>query len=172
MATDGDGNVWVIDSDGVVRVTTAAAPPSTTSSAGSSGREIALGGDGRMWWADFGGNAIQATTTAGVTTKATDLTSGPQGIAAGPGTQMAFGQPNNLLGRISPGGAPLFTTDTGGDAGLRDRVRPGRRLLGAALPQGQHRPADRRTAATPRRSRCRPARARAGSPRVPATPCG
>ena len=86
MATDGDGNVWVTDSDGVVRVNTAAAPTfDDFIVAGASGREIALGGDGRMWWADFGGNAIQATTTAGVTTKATDLTSGAQGIAAGPG---------------------------------------------------------------------------------------
>ncbi len=45
-------------------------------------------------------------------------------------------------GPIGPAGGAQFTTDTGGDCGLRDRVRPGRRLLGAALPQGQRRPPD------------------------------
>ena len=116
MTADRNGNLWVVDNDGLVKVTL----PNTFLDlpAGAGGREIAQGGDGRMWWADFGGNAIQATTTAGVTTKVTDLTTSPQGIAAGPGTQMAFGQPNNLIGRISPGGAPLFTTDTGGDWGF------------------------------------------------------
>ena len=93
MAADGDGNLWVIDSDGVVKVTTAAAPPSTTGSPAPAAARSPLGGDGRMWWAYFGGGKIQATTTAGVTTKATALTSGAQGIAAGPGNQMAFGQP-------------------------------------------------------------------------------
>ena len=118
MATDRDGNVWVVDTDGLVKVTTAAAPTFDNFTVGAGGREIALGGDGRMWWADFGGSAIQATTTAGVTTKVTDTTAAPQGIAAGPGTQMAFGAPNNLLGRVGPAGGPQYTTDTGGDAGF------------------------------------------------------
>jgi virginiamycin B lyase len=120
MAADGAGNVWVVDGNGVVRVNTAAAPTFDDVPSGAGGREIALGGDGRMWWADFGGSAIQATTTGAVpaTTKVIDTPSAPQGIAAGPGTQMAFGAPNNLAGRISPGGAAQYTTDTGGDWGF------------------------------------------------------
>ena len=31
---------------------------------------------------------------------------------------MAFGAPNNLLGRVGPAGGPQYTTDTGGDAGF------------------------------------------------------
>ena len=117
MAADRDGNLWVIDSDGVTKVTTAAAPTFTEFAAGNSGREIALGGDGRMWWGDFGTSKILATTTAGVTTPEATLTSGYQGIAAGPNGQIVFGQPGLLMGRINPGQAPLMT-NSGGDAGF------------------------------------------------------
>ena len=57
-----------------------------------------------MWWADFGGSAIQATTTGAVpaTAKVTDTTAAPQGIAAGPGTQMAFGAPEQPAGPGRP----------------------------------------------------------------------
>lgn len=117
MAADRDGNLWVIDGDGVTKVTNSAAPTFTEHGAGNSGREIALGGDGRMWWGDFGTNTILATTTAGVTTKTADLSGGYQGIAAGPNGQMAYGQPGTIIGRINPGQAPLPTT-AGGDAGF------------------------------------------------------
>ncbi|HEX5910987.1 MAG TPA: hypothetical protein VFY44_10860, partial [Thermoleophilaceae bacterium] len=122
MATDGAGNVWATDANGVVRINTAPAVPTfdDVTVLGASGREIALGGDGRMWWADFGGSAIQAVTTGAVpaNAKVIDTTAAPQGIAAGPGTQMAFGAPNNLLGRVGPAGGAQYTTDTGGDAGF------------------------------------------------------
>ena len=117
MEADRDGNLWVIDSDGVTRVTTAAAPTFDEFAAGNSGREITLGGDGRMWWGDFGTSKILATTTAGVTTPEATLTSGYQGIAAGPNSQIVFGQPGLLMGRINPGQAPLMT-NSGGDAGF------------------------------------------------------
>ncbi|HYI36525.1 MAG TPA: hypothetical protein VEX39_07970 [Thermoleophilaceae bacterium] len=118
MAADRNGNLWVIDLDGVTRVTTAAAPTFDEFGAGNSGREIALGGDGRMWWGDSNAFKILATTTAGVTTTQTPLTSTYQGIAAGPNNQIVFGQPSNLLGRIDPGKSLKLTTDTGGDAGF------------------------------------------------------
>jgi len=122
MATDGAGNVWATDANGVVRVNTGPAVPTfdDVTVLGASGREIALGGDGRMWWADFGGSAIQATTTGAVpaNAKVIDTDAAPQGIASGPGTQMAFGAPNNLLGRVGPAGGAQYTTDTGGDAGF------------------------------------------------------
>ena len=118
MATDRAGNVWVVDSNGVAKVNTAAAPTFDDVPSGAGGREIALGGDGRMWWADFGGSAIQATTTARRHHQVTDTTAAPQGIAAGPGTQMAFGAPNNLLGRVGPAGGAQYTTDAGGDRGF------------------------------------------------------
>lgn len=120
IAPDRDGNLWVVDSDGLVRVT----PAGTFTDvpvAGSAGRGIALGGDGRMWWADFGGEAIQATqTTAPYTTTkvAPNLGSGLQGIAAGPNNQLAFGLPSNSLGRVGPAGGAQLTTDTGSDAGF------------------------------------------------------
>jgi virginiamycin B lyase len=119
IAPDRDGNLWVITATGLTKV----APTGTKIAdvaAGAGGRDIALGGDGRMWWADFGGSAIQATQTAApyTTTKITDTTTAPQGIAAGPGTQVAFGSPNSLLGRVGPAGGPQYTTDAGADAGF------------------------------------------------------
>ena len=117
MEADRDGNLWVIDSDGVTRVTTAAAPTFDEFAAGNSGREITLGGDGRMWWGDFGTSKILATTTAGVTTpEATP----DQRL---PGHRCRPEQPDRvrpawpLMGRINPGQAPLMT-NSGGDAGF------------------------------------------------------
>ncbi len=120
IAPDASGNLWVVDDlDGLVKVAPTGAKIADVAVAGASGRDIALGGDGRMWWADFGASAIRATETAGNTTaKIADTTAPPQGIAAGPGTQVAFGSPNSLIGRVGPAGGPLYTTDAGADAGF------------------------------------------------------
>ena len=75
---------------------------------------------------------------------------------------MAFGAPNNLLGRVGPAGGPQYTTDTGGDAGFGIVLGQDGAYWAPRFPKdsvGRLTP----TAATPRRSRSRPAPARAAS---------
>ena len=121
MATDGAGNVWPTDANGVVRVNTARRPHlRRLHRRGASGREIALGGDGRMWWADFGGSAIQATTLARCRRPPRSPTR-PRPRRASPPVP-APRWPSARRTTCWAGSAPArrsqFTTDTGGDAGF------------------------------------------------------
>jgi streptogramin lyase len=73
-------------------------------------RGIAAGGDGNLWVADFGAGAVVRVTPTGTPTSF-PVGNGLQGIAAGPGTQVAATQPNAAdthLARISPGGSALL----------------------------------------------------------------
>ncbi len=89
-----DGNLWTGSADKVVRIPPA--NPAGFTSFGATGvqgaRWIATGTDGNLWVADFGGQQIVRVTTAGAGTPF-PTGGGPQGIAAGPAGQVAFGDP-------------------------------------------------------------------------------
>jgi streptogramin lyase len=110
-----DGNLWVVELDGLVKVGPNGAFISEHLVPGSSGRGITLGSDGRVWWADFGNGNVRATDTAGVTTNYTGSTKGLQEIAAGPAGQVAFtqqaGQPYELGRTNTADGSAQLTTE-------------------------------------------------------------
>ena len=116
ITADADGNIWVVEADGLVKVAPDGTKIDDVPVAGSGGRGIALGSDGRVWWADFGGAAIRATSTAAPYPTATFATGdGPQEIAAGPAGQLGFSNPANQIGRVSTDGTPQQTPDAGTD---------------------------------------------------------
>lgn len=103
-----DGNLWTASGDKVIKI-----PPDNPAgftayaATGVEGaRWITRGRDGTLWVADFGGQQIVNVTTAGVGTEyATG--GGPQGVAAGPGKQVAYSNPQDnpqTVGRITVGG--------------------------------------------------------------------
>lgn len=111
-----DGNLWTASGDKAIRITTAGAATSFTVP-GMGARGIARGGDGRLWIADFAGARLVALTTTGVASFVA-TGGGPQEVAAGPGTQMAFTNPGALpqsIGRVSPAEAPATTAVPGTD---------------------------------------------------------
>ena len=108
-----DGNLWAASGDVLIKI-----PPADPTAftdfpiAGMSARGIDVGGNGELWIADFGSARIVSATTAGVPTFY-DTGGGPQELAAGLGTQVAFANPGadpQTIGRISPGGSPLTTS--------------------------------------------------------------
>jgi streptogramin lyase len=126
ITTGPDGNLWTGSGANLVRI-----PPGnpggfhTFAGVLQDARNIATGGNGQIWVADrIGGGTtarIASFTPAGVPTYYdTSSSGGPFGVAAGPGTQMAFGDPlgsPQAVGRIVPGGTPQTTPtpDTVGD---------------------------------------------------------
>jgi streptogramin lyase len=83
---------------------------------GGGARGIAAGPD-LLWIADFAGERIVSVTTAGAPTNF-NVGGGPQEVAAGPGTQIAYSNPGSdpqTIGRISPGGQALTTPTPGAD---------------------------------------------------------
>jgi virginiamycin B lyase len=105
ITTGPDNNLWVAKDDKVYKV-----PPGDPTNetpfpvTGMSARGIASSG-GLLWVADFGGKRVISVTTVGVTTPYDVAGGGPQEVTGGPGTQIAYTNPNNELGRISQGGA-------------------------------------------------------------------
>jgi virginiamycin B lyase len=126
ITTGPDGNLWTASDTSLIKI-----PPGNPAGFEAflgvlqSARDIASGGNGQIWVADrIGGGTtprIASFTTAGVPTYYNTVASGgPYGLAAGPGTQMGFGDPlasPQNVGRISPGGTPQTTPtpDTIGD---------------------------------------------------------
>jgi streptogramin lyase len=112
-----DGNLWTASGERVFKIFPG--PPVSfdffdeLTAAGARG--VAAGGDGNIWFADAAGQRIVSLETDGDPAPGSpyDLGDGqPQGIAAGPGTQMAFTNPlstPHTLGRITPGGSPQIT---------------------------------------------------------------
>jgi streptogramin lyase len=118
ITTGPDGNLWTASGDQVVKV-----PPANPTGftaytvAGMGARDIASGGDGRLWVADFAGDRLVSVTTEGVSTPY-PVGGGAQGVAAGPGTQIAYANPGadpQHVGRILPGGEPQKTDVAGAD---------------------------------------------------------
>jgi streptogramin lyase len=106
-----DSNLWTATGANAIKITTAgvATPFPVT---GMNAHDIARGGDGNLYVAD--GNArVVGLTTAGVPTFY--ATGGNlQGVAAGPGTQIAYTNPVNTpeqIGRITPGNPTPLITD-------------------------------------------------------------
>jgi streptogramin lyase len=107
IVTGPDGNLWTASGDQVVKIPPA--DPTTRTAytvAGLGARDIASGGDGQLWVADFAGKRVVSVTTAGASAPY-PVDGGAQGVAAGPGTQIAYANPGadpHHVGRISPGG--------------------------------------------------------------------
>jgi len=111
-----DGNLWTASGTHVFRILPSAPGTIGDFTQVTDARGIAAGGDGNIWVADAGGQRIVSLTTAGTPAPGSPYSvagGGPQGIAAGLGTQMAFTDPlsgpPHRLGRITPGGVPQFT---------------------------------------------------------------
>lgn len=111
-----DGNLWVAASEKLIKF-----PPAkpdefqATNVAELSPRDIDTAGS-LLAIADFNGRVVTATTAA-VTTDY-KLAGGSQGVAGGPGGQVAFsqqGQEPRELGLLTPPGPPLTTSVPGAD---------------------------------------------------------
>jgi streptogramin lyase len=113
-----DGNLWTASGDQVVKIPPG--DPATRTAytvTGLAARDIASGGDGQLWVADFGDDRVVSLTTGGVS-KSYPVGGGVQGIAAGPGTQIAYANPSSnpqQVGRIEPGGEAQKTDVPGTD---------------------------------------------------------
>ncbi|HZV72221.1 MAG TPA: hypothetical protein VFF79_00745 [Conexibacter sp.] len=106
-----DGNLWTASADNALRITTAgvATPFRVT---GMTAHDIARGGDGNLYVADGSGRVVGLTTAGATTFYPTG--GNLQGVAAGPGTQIAYTNPVNTpeqIGRITPGTLTPMTTD-------------------------------------------------------------
>ena len=109
-----DGNLWTASDNQVVRVDPVDPEDETLFDVLGDGRDIAADGDGNLWVADAGGAQIVGVTTDGDPAPGSPYAVGgmPQGVAGGPGTQIAYANPGTdpqTVGRITPGGAPLVT---------------------------------------------------------------
>lgn len=114
IVTGPDGNLWAASGDKVIKI-----PPgnptgfTSTPVAGMDARGVARGGDGGIWIADFGGGRVIRVNPANPAQQVPyNLGGGPQEVAAGPGSQMAFANPGSTpqtIGRVSPGGMPALT---------------------------------------------------------------
>ncbi len=100
-----DGNLWTASGDQVYKV-----PPANPAGfqqfavTGMGARGISAG-PSLLWIADFGGKRIISMKTDGSVAKAYAAAGGPQEVAAGPGQQVAFGDPTatpQQIGRINP----------------------------------------------------------------------
>ena len=112
IAVGADGNLWVGSGENVVKVPPADPAAFTfTKVDGMGARGVARSGD-LIWVADFGSRRLVRVTRAGVATATPVGGGGPQGVAGGPGGQVAYGNPfvdKTELGRLLPGGSPLKT---------------------------------------------------------------
>lgn len=116
LALGPDGNLWLATNEKLVRI-----PPADPGAkvefnvAGLSPRDIDAAGD-LLAIADFGGNVVTATT-AGATV-AYPLAGGSQGVAGGPGGQIAFTQQGaapTQFGLLSPPAPPSLFDSPGTD---------------------------------------------------------
>lgn len=113
-ASGGQARVFIIDP---------AAPPGTLVNPGGTvvpgveqPRGIAAGGDGRLYIGDFAGAQVVAFDPAGGTPQPHPVGGGVQAVVAGPGGQIAYTVPNEVIGRLTPGGAAQPTTVPGSDS--------------------------------------------------------
>jgi streptogramin lyase len=116
-----DRNLWTVSENNVIKIPPAA-PDTFTSFPGliTSARQIVAGADDTLW--ATGGTQVINFTTAGthVAGSPYNVGGGPQGIAAGPGTQIAYGNPIDpeTIGRITPPGPPELTSLGNMEAGF------------------------------------------------------
>lgn len=79
-------------------------------------RGIAAGGDGKLYLGDFAGNQVVSFDPATDAAVAYPVGGGVQAVAAGPGQQVAYSVPSDVLGRLTPGDTPAPTTVVGADS--------------------------------------------------------
>jgi streptogramin lyase len=117
-----DGNLWTVSDNNVIRIPPGA-PDNETVFPGliTQARQIRGGADNTLW-ATGGTHAIHVTTDGTqVAGSPYEVGGAPQGIAAGPGTQAAYGNPTTdpqTIGRITPPGPPELTNLGNVDAGF------------------------------------------------------
>ncbi len=117
-----DGNLWAVSDGNVIKIPPGA--PNTFTNFNTlitTARQVTRGAGNTLW--ATGGTQVIHFTTAGAHAAGSPYTlgGGPQGIAAGLGGQVAFGNPVNSpqqIGRITPPGAPQLTNLTNLDAGF------------------------------------------------------
>jgi streptogramin lyase len=122
-----DGNLWTVSGANVIKIPPGAPNTASTFPVLGAGKQIVPGGDGNLWVTDGGNGAtimpsvVRVSTGGAVVGSRFNLTGSPQGIARGPGTQMAFGCPGCLpqsVGRITPPGTPQLTPTGNVDPGF------------------------------------------------------
>jgi len=117
-----DGNLWTVSGGTVLKI-----PPANpalmepTPGLLTNGKQI-VSGAGNTLWATGGTQVIHITTApAHAAGSPYNVGGGVQGIAAGPGNQIAYGNPGGTpqsIGRITPPGAPQVTNLGSLDAGF------------------------------------------------------
>jgi streptogramin lyase len=117
-----DGNLWAVSDNNVIKIPPGA-PNTSTSFPGliTGARQVTAAPNGTLW--ATGGTQVINFTTAGthVAGSPYELGGGPQGIAAGPAPQIAYGNPTTdpqSIGRITPPGPPDLTNLGNVDAGF------------------------------------------------------
>jgi streptogramin lyase len=117
-----DGNLWTVSDNNVIKIPPGA-PNTYTPFAGliTSARQVVGSPDGTLW--ATGGTQVIHFTTAGTSVAGSpyEVGGGPQGIAAGPAPQIAYGNPTTdpqSIGRITPPGSPELTNLGNVDAGF------------------------------------------------------
>jgi virginiamycin B lyase len=117
-----DGNLWTVSGSNVIRIPPGAPNTFTTFfTLITSARQVTSGADGTLW--ATGGTQVINFTTAGAQVPGSpyNVGGGPQGIAAGPAPQVAYGNPLTTpqsIGRITPPGPPELTNLGNVDAGF------------------------------------------------------
>jgi streptogramin lyase len=117
-----DGNLWTVSDNNVIKIPPGA-PNTFTSYPGliTQARQVTASPDGTLW--ATGGTQVIHFATAGthVAGSPYEVGGGPQGIAAGPAPQVAYGNPitdPQTIGRITPPGPPELTNLGNVDAGF------------------------------------------------------
>ncbi|HST39209.1 MAG TPA: hypothetical protein VLK58_06860 [Conexibacter sp.] len=101
IVTDDAGVLWTASGENVVSVTAGVVRSFRVT--GLDARGIAFGGDRRLWIASFGTGQVVATPRDGGAPEFFAVGGGPQEVAAGPGTQVAYtnqGATPHEIGRI------------------------------------------------------------------------
>ena len=121
-----DNNLWTVGPTGAIRINPANPTINTQFGVLTQGRQIVRGAGNTLW--ATGADKVVHFTTAGAHVPNSPYTlppgagaSNPQGIAAGPGNQVAFGNPTSdpqTIGRITPPGPPQLTNLGNLDAGF------------------------------------------------------
>jgi streptogramin lyase len=120
MTAGPDGNVWVGLTNKIVRFSPADPAVSTDFTfTGLSPKGMTSAADGTLWVTDTGNGGRLLNVTAGGAGTPYTVGGQPQFVGAGPGGQVAFGNPNSTpqqIGLLSPGGTPqLLDRPNGSD---------------------------------------------------------
>ena len=116
IVTGPDGNLWTGSGTKALKISTAGSLLDGYPVLGGA-RGVAKGSDGNLWFADFGNQAVVKVTPTGTATP-TAVGGGPQDVAGGPGSLVAYSNPGanpQTVGRIGPDGKDNPTPAPGTD---------------------------------------------------------